>query len=311
MPTTPSHTYHQPVMLQEAIEGLRINPKGVYIDLTFGGGSYTKAILERLDDTGRMVAFDQDQDALVQAQTIADKRFAFMLGNFRFLKEFLTSHHLQKVDGIVADLGISSHQLNVASRGFAARLDGPLDMRMNQESTFNALKIINGYSAQKLAMCFKQYGEITNAYPLAKTIVLARQQKSITTTSLLKEAIQKCLPKKQAYKYYAKLFQALRIEVNDELGALKEVLMQTVEALHPQGRLVVLSYHSLEDRLVKNFMKTGNFEGEIVQDIYGNLIRPFHPLHSKPLKPSQEEILRNNRSRSAKLRIAYRNGNLE
>lgn len=308
MPTPSSlllaSTYHQPVILKQALDNLAIKPQGTYIDLTFGGGSYSKAILQTLSPNGRLLAFDQDHAAITQANPIQDTRFTFIQGNFRFLQNFLTSYQIQAVDGIIADLGISSHQLNTSQRGFAARLHGPLDMRMNQQTSLTASQIINTYSLNHLTALLKQYGEIHNAPQLAKTILTARKHNPITTTTQLKQAIHTCLPKRYENKYYAKLFQALRIEVNDELGALKELLMQTPNLLNPQGRLVILSYHSLEDRLVKNFIKTGNFEGKIIQDLYGNLIRPLAPVHNKVIKPNDEEIAKNNRARSARLRTA-------
>lgn len=293
-------------MLTQSLMGLSIKPQGIYIDLTYGGGGHSAAILKALSTGGRLLAFDQDQASLAQAKTVKDPRLTFIQGNFRFLEPFLAAHHIQAVDGIIADLGTSSYQLNTPQRGFAARLEGPLDMRMNQEAPLTAEHILNTYRVEELAQLLKQYGEIKNSYQLARAIAVARERQPLTTISELKEAIQSCLPKRGDYKYYAQFFQALRIAVNDELGALKEMLTQTARVLKPQGRLVVLAYHSLEDRLVKRFIKTGNFSGTINQDLYGNMLRPFVPVHSKPLMSSTEEIAQNNRSRSARLRIAIR-----
>lgn len=290
-------------MLHEAIHQLNIQPNGTYIDLTFGGGSHTQAILNKLS-SGKLIAFDQDQAAYTQAQAIQDPRLTFVQANFRFLKNFITSYNITKVNGIIADLGTSSHQLNQPQRGFAARLQGPLDMRMNQESTLTASQLINTYHPQQLITILREYGEIHNAPKLVTTILKARSHQPINTTSQLLELLTPLAPKQREYKYFAKVFQALRIAVNDELTALQDMLLQIPELLKPQGRLVILSYHSLEDRLIKRFIKTGNFQGNIIRDTYGNLIRPLKPLHNKPLKPTPQEITNNNRARSARLRTA-------
>jgi len=295
--------YHQPALLHECIEGLSIDPSGIYADLTYGGGGHSRAILEKLNSDGRLIAFDQDEDALENA--IIDERFILVNANFRYLKNFLRLHKALPVDGILADLGISSHQIDTPGRGFATRFEGPLDMRMAQQQEYTAAKFINTVAEEKLISVFRLYGEISNARQLADCIAQART-KPITTTGELKEAIKPCIPSGFENKYMAQVFQAIRIEINDEMGALQAMLKQCADSLKTGGRLVVISYHSLEDRLVKNYMKTGNFEGEQEKDFFGNVIAPMKPATKKPVTPSNEELKSNPRSRSAKLRIAQK-----
>ena len=297
--------YHQPALLPESIEGLSINPSGIYADVTFGGGGHSREILSKLNANGRLIAFDQDEDAI--NNSIDDERFTLVNENFRFLKNFLRLHKAIPLDGLLADLGISSHQIDTPERGFATRYDGPLDMRMGQKQGISAADMINTYSEDKLSSVFKVYGEIDNARLLSGKIIQARS-KPITTTHELKEIVKTCTPGRTENKYLAQVFQAIRIEINDEMGALQTMLRQAADILKPGGRLVVISYHSLEDRLVKNFMKTGNFEGEQVKDFYGNLIAPLKPITRKPVTPSEAELENNPRSRSAKLRIAQKIG---
>lgn len=295
--------YHQPALLHECIEGLSINPSGTYADLTFGGGGHSREILSKLNANGRLLAFDQDEDAI--SNTIDDDRFTLVNENFRYLKNFLRLHKAFPVDGILADLGISSHQIDTPQRGFATRFEGPLDMRMARSQGITASDMVNTYPEEKLLSVFRLYGEISNARQLAARIVEARI-KPITTTGELKEAIKSCMPPNYENKYLAQVFQAIRIEINDEMGALQAMLKQCADALKPGGRLVVISYHSLEDRLVKNYIKAGNPEGELQKDFYGNILAPFKSITRKPITPSDEEIACNPRSRSAKLRIAQK-----
>lgn len=292
---------HTPVMLEESLHALNMHEGGTYIDLTFGGGGHTKAMLQRIT-TGSVFAFDQDQAAAQAASSIAHERFTFIKANARFMTQFLAFYGVHQVDGILADLGVSSHQLDTADRGFAARLQGVLDMRMDQANDLTAQIIINDYTAVQLKRLLQHYGEIPNASKLSKAIVDARVVAPLRTTNDLKNVLHRWAPRGKEFKYYAKVFQALRIEVNDELGALKQILQQSIQLLRPGGKLVVLSYHSLEDRLVKRFLNMGNFEGVIHQDIYGNLLRPLRPMYRKPLKPSAKEIESNPRARSARLR---------
>ncbi|HXP51178.1 MAG TPA: 16S rRNA (cytosine(1402)-N(4))-methyltransferase RsmH [Bacteroidia bacterium] len=294
--------YHQPVLLKECLDGLQIKPDGVYVDVTFGGGGHSKAILERLGTNGKLFAFDQDKDA--EKNIPADARLTFIPQNFMYMKNFLRMHEATQVDGILADLGVSSHQFDEAERGFSIRFEADLDMRMNQQSKKTAATVLNEYDENQLKHIFRAYGEVENAYKLVKLITDARITQPITTTEQLKTIIAPCTPKFKDHQYLAKVFQALRIEVNNEIDVLKELLTQSLEVLNVGGRLVVMSYHSLEDRLVKNFMKTGNFEGDVIKDFYGNIARPFELITKKPLTPSEEEIDRNSRSRSAKLRVA-------
>ncbi len=296
--------YHQPALLQECIEGLSIHPSGIYADLTFGGGGHSRGIIEKLDTEGRLIAFDQDEDALSNA--IDDERFTLANENFRYLKNFLRLYKALPLDGILADLGISSHQIDTPERGFATRFEGPLDMRMARKQGVTAAQMINSYPEEKLHSVFKLYGEISNARLLAAKIAEARTN-PITTTNELKEAIKSCTPLNYESKYLAQVFQAIRIEINDEMGALQAMLKQCADVLKPGGRLVIISYHSLEDRLVKNYIKTGNFDGVQEKDFFGNLIAPLMPITRKPITPAESEIKSNPRSRSAKLRIAQKN----
>lgn len=295
--------YHQPALLQECIEGLSINPSGIYADLTFGGGGHSRGIIEKLDAKGRLIAFDQDEDALSNA--IDDERFTLANENFRYLKNFLRLYNAFPLDGILADLGISSHQIDTPNRGFATRFDGPLDMRMGRKQGVTAAQMINSYPEERLYSVFKLYGEISNARLLAAKIIEGRT-KPINTTNELKEAIKPCTPLNYENKYLAQVFQAIRIEINDEMGALQAMLKQCADVLKPGGRLVIISYHSLEDRLVKNYIKTGNFEGEVEKDFFGNKLTSLISITRKPITPSESEIKNNPRSRSAKLRIAQK-----
>lgn len=297
-----NYEYHIPVMLKECVSGLNIKPNGIYVDVTFGGGGHSRAILKELNSEGRLIAFDQDPDALENA--IEDKRFVLLNQNFRFLKNNLRFLGIQKVDGVLADLGISSHQIDAAERGFATRFDADLDMRMDQVGELDAKKVINTYSEEQLHKIFGEYGEVKNARNLAKKIVRDRMDGSIETTRDLKKAIETMVPKGRENKYFAQVFQALRIEVNGELEALKAFLEQSADMLNEGGRLVVMSYHSLEDRLVKRFMQMGKFSGKIEKDFYGNPLVPLKMISRKPILANEEEIGRNSRARSAKLRIA-------
>src|SRR5690606_21690910 len=294
--------YHVPVMLQECIDALAIKPDGIYVDVTFGGGGHSKEILKHLGPKGRLIAFDQDPDAVKNA--LDDPRFTLIHQNFRFLKNYLRLEGIRAVDGILADLGVSSHQFDDADRGFSIRFDADLDMRMDQVSDLDARKVLSTYAEEYLHRIFGMYGEIINAKTLAKTIVTARLNQEINTVAELKEVIKKLVPKGKEHKYHAQVFQALRIEVNKELEALQEFLEQTVGVLKESGRLVVMSYHSLEDRLVKNFMAKGKFKGEVERDFFGNEIKPFKVISRKAIVANEEELARNNRARSAKLRIA-------
>jgi len=296
--------YHVPVMLKECMDGLAIVPGGVYVDVTFGGGGHSKEMLRSLDERGRLIAFDQDPDAV--KNTIDDPRFTLVHHNFRFMKNNLRLLGVREVDGILADLGVSSHQFDSAERGFSIRFDADLDMRMDQVSELDAKKVLNTYPESELHRIFGMYGEIQNARSLAQTIVTARLNGAIETVAGLKEIIKRLVPKGKEHKYHAQVFQALRIEVNGELEALQEFLEQTVSVLKPGGRLVVMSYHSLEDRLVKNFMQKGKFKGEVEKDFYGNEIKPFKVISRKAITAQAGELEVNNRSRSAKLRIAER-----
>jgi len=297
-------SYHTPVMLKECLEGLNIRPDGTYVDVTFGGGGHSKAILGKLGKHGRLLAFDQDADA--QQNVIDDDRFEFIDQNFRYLKNFSRLHNAIPVNGILADLGVSSYQFDQAERGFSIRFDAELDMRMNQADKLSAKEVINTYSEADLHRIFGIYGEIQNAKSLAKTIVTARLNGSINTVADLKNAIQGLIPRGKENKYLAQVFQALRIEVNQELEALKDFLIQSAEVLVRGGRLVVMSYHSLEDRLVKNFIAKGKFSGEVEKDFYGNDQKPFDAISRGAITASEDEIKDNNRARSAKLRIAVK-----
>lgn len=296
--------YHKPVMLAECIEGLNIHPNGVYVDVTFGGGGHSRAILECLGPDGKLYAFDRDNDAL--ANSIDDPRFLLIHENFKHIKSFLRLYGVRRIDGLLADLGISSHQIDSAERGFSTRLDGPLDLRMDRREGGTAADLLSSVDEKELASILRLYGEIDNANAMAHAIVVAREEKPITTTRELCESVRGLLPRGRENKVLAMLFQALRIEVNGELEALRQMLCQAVEILNPGGRICVMSYHSLEDRLVKNFFKTGNFEGEVKKDFFGNLIAPLKPVTRKPVTSSEEELQMNNRARSAKLRVAER-----
>ena len=295
-------SYHIPVLLNECVDALNIKKGGIYVDVTFGGGGHSKEILNRMDETARLIAFDQDTDA--QANIINDKRFLFIHSNFRYIKNYLRYYKIEKVDGILADLGISSFHIDAKERGFSFMSDAALDMRMNRKMKRTAADIINEYDENDLIKIFRRYGEIKNAGALAKEIVAARKTKKINKISEFIEIIKNKIPKRQENKYLAKVFQALRIELNEEIVALEEFLTATGQILNTSGRLVVLSYHSLEDRLVKNYIKSGNCKGIIEKDIYGNYKQIFKPLTKKPVVPNEEEIKRNPRARSAKLRIA-------
>jgi 16S rRNA (cytosine1402-N4)-methyltransferase len=296
--------YHVPVMLKECIEGLDIHPDGTYVDVTFGGGGHSREIMKHLGEGGRLLAFDQDADA--QQNIIEDERFEFIDQNFRYLKNFCRLHHAIPVNGILADLGVSSYQFDQAERGFSIRFDAELDMRMNQSSGLSARDVINTYSEADLHRIFGIYGEIKNAKSLAKVIVTARLNAPVNTVVDLKNIISKLIPKGKENKYLAQVFQALRIEVNQELEALKDFLIQSAEVLVSGGRLVVMSYHSLEDRLVKNFIAKGKFSGEVEKDFYGNDQKPFEQVSRRAITASDEEVKNNNRARSAKLRIAVK-----
>ncbi|OCX51975.1 16S rRNA (cytosine(1402)-N(4))-methyltransferase [Mucilaginibacter sp. PPCGB 2223] len=296
--------YHNPVMLAECIEGLAIKPAGTYVDVTFGGGGHSREILKHLGAGGKLVAFDQDIDA--QQNMIDDDRFELVDQNFRYLKNFCRLHGAIPADGILADLGVSSHQFDVPERGFSTRFDGELDMRMDQSAKLTAKEVVNTYDEADLHRIFGMYGEIQNARSLARVIATARLNQPINTIADLKSAIAGLVPRGKENKYLAQVFQAMRIEVNQELEALQEFLQQSVDVLGQGGRLVVMSYHSLEDRLVKNFMAKGKFSGELEKDIYGNDSRPFDVVSRKAITATDEEIKTNNRARSAKLRIAVK-----
>ncbi|RZS94687.1 16S rRNA (cytosine(1402)-N(4))-methyltransferase RsmH [Cecembia calidifontis] len=296
-----AHNYHIPVMLAPCIEGLAIDPKGIYVDLTFGGGGHSREILKHLKE-GHLYGFDQDVDA--EANVPDDPRFTFVRANFRDFKKYLRLYGVTQVNGILADLGVSSHQIDEPTRGFSTRFEGDLDMRMSQTGGLRAKEVLNTYEEGRLHKIFGIYGEIKNAKTLAQAVVAERALQPFTTTESFKRLLQKFAPRGKEFKYYAQVFQALRIEVNDEMGALEEMLLQAVEVLKPGGRLVIMSYHSLEDRLVKNFINKGKFQGEVEKDFYGNLIRPLEPVNRKAITADAEEIKANSRARSAKLRIA-------
>jgi 16S rRNA (cytosine1402-N4)-methyltransferase len=297
--------YHIPVMLDPCIEGLAILPNGVYVDVTFGGGGHSKAILARLEG-GQLFGFDQDSDALANAPQ--DPRFTFVQANFRDIKRYLRLHGIKQVDGILADLGISSHQIDAPERGFSTRFQGDLDMRMNQSAELSAKELLATADEGRLHKILGMYGEIKNAKTLAQSIVAERSVKPFTTTEGFTAFLKRFAPRGKEFKYFAQVFQALRIEVNDEMGALEELLLSAVELLKPEGRLVVMSYHSLEDRLVKSLMIKGKFQGEVEKDFYGNLLRPLEPVSRGSITASEEELALNPRARSAKLRIAKKVG---
>ena len=293
--------YHNPVLLHASVDGLNVKPDGVYVDVTFGGGGHSREILSRLGPNGKLFAFDQDEDALANA--IEDNRFVLINENFRYIKRFLRFYGVKSVDGILADLGVSSHQFDVAERGFSTRFNAELDMRMSQKNDLNAYKVINEYDEANLRRVFSDYGELKIAPAIAKTIIVAREKKAIGTTDELKLVLMKFLPEQFKNKIQAQIYQAIRIEVNQEMDVLKEFLEQSLEILKPEGRLSVISYHSLEDRLVKRFIKNGMFEGEPERDFFGNFSVPLKTI-GKLIVPDANEIKINNRARSAKLRIA-------
>lgn len=295
--------YHVPVLLKQSVDGLNINPEGVYVDLTFGGGGHSAEILERLGPTGKLFAFDQDIDA--QANDFKDQRFKLISANFKFLQEFLQKEGVEKVDGILGDFGVSSHQFNEAERGFSTRFDAQLDMRMNQDQQLSAYEVVNEYSEEALREMFYSYGELKNAPTLARLIVEQRVEKNIETSGELKELVWPWLFKGRQNKVLAQIFQAIRIEVNQELEVLKDLLMQSKDLIKPGGRLSLISYHSLEDRLVKRFIRDGMFKGKPEKDLYGNFYVPFKKV-GKMQMPSQQEIRENPRARSAKLRVGER-----
>ncbi|MFZ2350521.1 MAG: 16S rRNA (cytosine(1402)-N(4))-methyltransferase RsmH [Bacteroidales bacterium] len=293
--------YHLPALLEESIAGLNLKPEGIYVDVTFGGGGHSRAILEKLT-TGRLIAFDQDSDAV--ANFINDERFIFLCQNFRYLKNNLRYHGVKAIDGLIADLGVSFHQFDEQERGFSFRGNAKLDMRMNRQSSVKASDILWSYEEERLADIFYNYGELTTSRRLAAAIVKARAVKPVTTVTDLTVTLRDLVPPREENKFWARLFQSLRIEVNSELVALKEMLTQALQLLKPGGRLAVITYHSLEDRLVKNFFRSGNFEGESEKDFYGNVSAPLRVVNRKVIVPTEQEIMNNSRARSARLRIA-------
>ncbi len=295
--------YHQPVMLEKCIEALRIDPKGIYVDVTFGGGGHSIKIVEQLSG-GRLIAFDQDEDARQQAEKITSRSFTFCQANFMFMKRYLKLNGVTKVQGILADLGVSSHQIDSPARGFSTRFDGPLDMRMDKSISRTAASVLNEYTEDQLHKLFGMYGELKNAKTAARLVVQQRINKSFERTEDLKGALQQIAPRGKENKYFAQVFQALRIEVNDELKALEDFLHQCGEVMEKGGRLVVMSYHSLEDRMVKNYINKGKVFGDVEKDFYGHSIKPFEAVHRKPIEASPEEVEQNRRARSAKLRVA-------
>lgn len=300
-----NYKYHKPVMLTECIEGLNIDPEGIYVDVTFGGGGHSRAILEKLT-TGHLYSFDQDTDAKAESLKIVSSNFTFIQANFRFLNKYLRIYGVKKVNGILADLGISSHQIDTPERGFSTRFDAQLDMRMNTSAEISALKIINEYSVEDLHKILGMYGELKNAKTVANAIVNARNIQKINTVNDLKNALSGYSQRGKEHKFFAQVFQALRIEVNEELKVLEDFLIQVPEILAPNGRFVVMSYHSLEDRPVKNFIRSGKFSGDVEKDFFGNEIKPLQSITRKPIEASEEELLQNPRARSAKLRIAVK-----
>lgn len=301
---TTADTYHVPVLLQESIDGLDIKPDGVYVDVTFGGGGHSKEILRRLGKKGHLYSFDQDEDA--ERNIVNDERFTFVRSNFRYLRNWMRYYGVEKIDGLLADLGVSSHHFDDETRGFSFRFDSPLDMRMNKRAGMTAAEILNNYDEEQLSDILYIYGELKNARRIASAIVKARNEKHIETTSDLMAATEKLFQREREKKEMAKMFQALRIEVNHEMSALKEMLNGARDVLGEGGRLSVITYHSLEDRIVKNFMKTGNAEGKVKQDFFGRTEAPFKSINNKVIVPTDEEQQQNPRSRSAKLRIAER-----
>ena len=301
---TTAETYHVPVLLQESVDGLDIKPNGIYVDVTFGGGGHSREILSRIGENGHLYSFDQDEDA--EKNILNDNRFTFVRSNFRYLRNWMRYYGVEHIDGLLADLGVSSHHFDDETRGFSFRFDAPLDMRMNKRSGMTAAEILNNYDEEQLADIFYIYGELKNGRKVASAIIKARSSKTIETTGDLMQITESLFPREREKKETAKLFQALRIEVNHEMEALKEMLYGAQEVLREGGRLSVITYHSLEDRIVKNFMKAGNAEGKVNQDFFGRTVAPFRQISNKVIVPSEEEQLRNPRSRSAKLRIAER-----
>lgn len=294
--------YHVPVLLHESIEGLNINPNGTYVDLTFGGGGHSREIMRHLSPKGKLIAFDQDKEALANA--IDDSRFLLVHSNFRFFKNFLRYHKVSHVDGILADLGVSSKHFDSPERGFSFRFEGPLDMRMNRNANLTAEQVVNTYDERKLSQVLTLYGEVSNANKISRAICFHRSQQPITTVEQLALVVEPLFPALQRNKMLAKVFQAFRIEVNQEMEALKQMLLQVSQTLKTDGRLVVIAYHSLEDRMVKNYIRSGNFEGDRETDFYGNVVSEFEQVNRKVIVPSEKELEENPRSRSAKLRIA-------
>ncbi len=302
IPNSQFPDYHKPVLLNECMEALHIQPEGIYVDCTFGGGGHSKAILQQLNEHGKLLVFDQDEDARLNLP--ADERIIFIPQNFRYLQRFLRVHKITRVNGILADLGVSSHQFDEAGRGFSTRFDAALDMRMDQRQKITAADVLKNYSELQLHKMFEPYGEVTNAKTLAKTIVEQRSLAPIRTINEFKTAVH-AVVKGNPQKYFAQVFQALRIEVNDELGALKELLAQTVNVLHPGGRIAIITFHSLEDRIVKNFFRDGTFDNTAIDDVYGHRFEnPFKVITKKPVTATEKELKENTRSRSAKLRVA-------
>lgn len=299
------NVYHRPVMLNKCITGLNIRRDGVYVDATFGGGGHTMAILENIKE-GRLIAFDQDEDAKRQAERITSRSFTFCHTNFRYMKKYLKLNGVLKVDGVLADLGVSSHQIDSPHRGFSTRFEGPLDMRMHKGASLTAAKVLNEYPEEELHKIFGMYGELRNARTVARMIVQQRINNKFSRTSELKAALSTLAPKGKENKYFAQVFQALRIEVNEEMKVLEDFLHQCGEVIQKGGRLVVLTYHSLEDRMVKNYLNKGKVFGEVEKDFYGNELKPFTSINRKPIEASEEEIMENSRARSAKLRIGER-----
>ena len=297
-----SSVYHIPALLDACMAGLAVQPDGTYVDVTFGGGGHSRAILERLGDKGRLYAFDQDEDACVNR--IEDNRFTFVRSNFRFLKNFMRYYDVDSIDGLLADLGVSFHHFDASERGFSFRFDGALDMRMNRRARTTAADIIESYTQEQLSDIFYLYGELRSARKIAGAVVSARRVQKIDTTTRLVEVVSPYIDKRQEKKELAQLFQALRIEVNQEMEALRRMLLSACELVRPGGRIAILTYHSLEDRLVKNFFKTGNFEGRVEKDFFGRIESPLRPVNNKVIVPDYDEVIRNPRARSAKLRIA-------
>lgn len=304
-----AETYHVPVLLKESVDGLAIQPGGIYVDVTFGGGGHSREILSRLGEGGRLFGFDQDADA--ESNIVNDGRFTFVRSNFRYLKNWMRFHGVEQLDGLLADLGVSSHHFDDETRGFSFRFDSPLDMRMNKRAGMTAADVLNNYTEEQLADIFYLYGELKNARKLASVLVKARQEAPVETTGRLLQLIDRIFAREREKKEITKLFQALRIEVNHEMDALREMLNGACQMLKPGGRLSIITYHSLEDRIVKNVMRTGNAEGKVEQDFFGRTKSPLHLINNRVIVPTDEELERNPRSRSAKLRIAEKNNNDE